>query len=497
VNNEELEVSLRTEFESHLNDVLAEIREQVSSFQKNVETEFEKHRSMMDQAISDLAAKLEASPSLGPALSESVAEHLRLAKDAGAEIAATAFDKAEKLRTEEVTESRYDLLRNALNDISSKKSQSSILSSLIEHAANFAARGTFFIIKNEQFSVWKAFGGHLPDGSAGDAHHSFSLSKPTVLARAVETLATAEASYADDSPDSEFVEAIGFARPETMYAIPLVARGKGVAVLYADRDHEGHPPNLDALEMLVRVAGLTVELQAATQTLAVAQDSQAITSKEMADEGEGSVPEIEPQPEAAAVAELAVEAVVTDEPMVFADEVIDDATGETEAAEFEMGSIASIETSESDEILYGDDISSDEDPGIEPNPEPAVIVNELRESKPSESRPEQPRLRDRFLDLPIEVPEEERRLHNDARRFARLLVSEIKLYNEQKVAEGRDAGDLYDRLREAIDRSREMYDKRVQPAVSEKFDYFDYELINNLADGKAETLGASFEKAVV
>jgi len=29
-------------------------------------------------------------------------------------------------------------------------------------------------------------------------------------------------------------------------------------------------------------------------------------------------------------------------------------------------------------------------------------------------------------DLPIEVGEEERRLHNDARRFARLLVSEIK-----------------------------------------------------------------------
>jgi len=47
--------------------------------------------------------------------------------------------------------------------------------------------------------------------------------------------------------------------------------------------------------------------------------------------------------------------------------------------------------------------------------------------------------------------EEERRLHNDARRFARLLVSEIKLYNEQKVADGRTEGDLYQRLREYIE----------------------------------------------
>src|SRR6185436_20012317 len=45
-------------------------------------------------------------------------------------------------------------------------------------------------------------------------------------------------------------------------------------------------------------------------------------------------------------------------------------------------------------------------------------------------------------ELPVEVSEDERRLHNDARRFARLLVSEIKLYNEPKVQEGRNKGDL-------------------------------------------------------
>jgi hypothetical protein len=90
------------------------------------------------------------------------------------------------------------------------------------------------------------------------------------------------------------------------------------------------------------------------------------------------------------------------------------------------------------------------------------------------------------------VPEDERRLHNDARRFARLLVSEIKLYNEQKVADGRASGDLYDRLREAIDRSRDMYDKRVQQPVAEKYDYFHYELVTSLAEGDDVKLGASY-----
>lgn len=96
------------------------------------------------------------------------------------------------------------------------------------------------------------------------------------------------------------------------------------------------------------------------------------------------------------------------------------------------------------------------------------------------------------VDLPIEVPDEERRTHNDGRRFARLLVSKIKLYNEKKVVEGREAQDLYDRLREAIDRSREMYDKRIQPPVAAKFDYFHCEIANSLADGDVARLGSSY-----
>ena len=42
MNSEELEVSLRTEFESYLKGVLAGIRQDVSDFQKNFEAEFDK-----------------------------------------------------------------------------------------------------------------------------------------------------------------------------------------------------------------------------------------------------------------------------------------------------------------------------------------------------------------------------------------------------------------------------------------------------------------------
>jgi hypothetical protein len=89
------------------------------------------------------------------------------------------------------------------------------------------------------------------------------------------------------------------------------------------------------------------------------------------------------------------------------------------------------------------------------------------------------------------MSEEEERMHNDAKRFARLLVSEIKLYNEQRVLEGRRSNDLYERLKEDIDRSRQMYEKRVLPAVSAKSDYFYEELVRTLAEGNPDKLGAN------
>ncbi len=79
--------------------------------------------------------------------------------------------------------------------------------------------------------------------------------------------------------------------------------------------------------------------------------------------------------------------------------------------------------------------------------------------------------------------------HEEARRFARLLVSEIKLYNEDEVERGRVEKNLADRLKEDIDRSREMYEKRIPAEIRTGHDYFRDELVRILADGDADALG--------
>ena len=80
-------------------------------------------------------------------------------------------------------------------------------------------------------------------------------------------------------------------------------------------------------------------------------------------------------------------------------------------------------------------------------------------------------------------------LHEEARRLARLLVSEIKLYNEEQVEEGRRKRDLYERLREDIDRSRQMYEERVEARILKTTDYFYQELVRILAAGDTKALG--------
>lgn len=82
-------------------------------------------------------------------------------------------------------------------------------------------------------------------------------------------------------------------------------------------------------------------------------------------------------------------------------------------------------------------------------------------------------------------------IRNKAKRFAKLLVEEIKLYNQAKVSEGRSTKDLYDRLKDDIDKSRATYDKRYGQSVKD-VDYFTQELVRILADNDRTVLGANF-----
>jgi hypothetical protein len=76
-----------------------------------------------------------------------------------------------------------------------------------------------------------------------------------------------------------------------------------------------------------------------------------------------------------------------------------------------------------------------------------------------------------------------------ARRYARLLVSEIRMYHEPLVDAGRRSRDLRTRLRGEIDRARRLYEARVPPAVRDKSDFFEQELVRTLADGDRTLLG--------
>ena len=79
--------------------------------------------------------------------------------------------------------------------------------------------------------------------------------------------------------------------------------------------------------------------------------------------------------------------------------------------------------------------------------------------------------------------------HDEARRLARLLVSEIKLYNEEQVEDGRRNRDIYERLKEDIDRSRQMYEERVDERIRNTTDYFYQELVRILAGGDPKAMG--------
>jgi hypothetical protein len=85
-------------------------------------------------------------------------------------------------------------------------------------------------------------------------------------------------------------------------------------------------------------------------------------------------------------------------------------------------------------------------------------------------------------------------LHRKARRFAKVLVEEIKLYNQPRVVEGKHNRDLYERLREDIEKSRATYDKRYRETPVAAADYFTQELIRILADNDISLMGASFPR---
>lgn len=503
--SEELEKGLRDEINSYLNSRLTALQEEITRLQ-----------SQVNEAFTRLLERSDDATQTDTSVAITISEHIRAAHERGIEEAA-----AQSTRTK--ASSDMALLKAAIDDLDDQRSQSDILGTLVNSAASFAPRVAFFVIKNEQATGWRARG---LEGTVGDdaiREISLPLSSDTLLSDVVHSRATWSGSPGHNADDHILTSKLGSEPPQRMVAVPLVVRGKAVAVLYADSAAlESDSINLEALETLVRVAGMAVELVPATrpapvpraarieQPLSQPETTTAPSPDETATAEE--TPAVEAEAEQPAEIEQPAE---TEQPAEAEYASPQETPAEQWSAAPPAEEAAPAETTETAETAYDPDATLiREAQPLQAEYQPAVETTEPQsqfEAQPSfgaEPQPAAPasdfaaplgaaRRWGRDEALPIEVSEDEKRLHIDARRFARLLVSEIKLYNEQKVQEGLSQGDIYERLREDIDRSRQMYDKRVAPPVAARYDYFHQELVSTLAKGDPAKLGGDYPGAII
>jgi hypothetical protein len=458
--NGHLEDSLRREIESYLESRLDAVRQEITTLQ-----------SLLNESLSTFLDRQAANVQMEGSLVAAITEHLHAAHERGVELAASESSRAK-------ASSDMAIVKAAITEINEQKSQADILKTLVNRASSFAPRVAFFVIKGEKATGWRGRGFEGTVGDEAIQQISLPLSADTVVASAAKGLATWSGGAGSHKEDHMLLNRLGEEPAQRVVSIPLVARGRAVAVLYADSAGlDSESINLEALETLVAVSGMAVELISA---------SRGAAPKRVAEEAPAPAPE--PEPSYAASSEYA-EPVAAAEPAFSGAETIE--SYQPVAAEPEV-----------EPESFGEAVPAEEPAGMfEEQPVEAAPVEEVwtTPSDPEPAASAQPRRRyGQDSELPVEVHgDEERRLHNDARRFARLLISEIKLYNEQKVAEGRSEHDLYDRLREYIDRSREMYDKRVKAEVAARYDYFHGELVNTLAEGDASKLGSNYPGATV
>lgn len=95
---------------------------------------------------------------------------------------------------------------------------------------------------------------------------------------------------------------------------------------------------------------------------------------------------------------------------------------------------------------------------------------------------------------PVDLTPEDQDVHRKAQRFAKLLVDEIKLYNQAKVNEGRKNRDVYDRLKEDIEKSRATYNRRYGNSAAATGNYFSNEIVRSLAEDDISLMGANFRR---
>ncbi|MBI3652426.1 MAG: hypothetical protein HY231_15495 [Acidobacteria bacterium] len=433
------------------------------------------------------------------------------------------------------------LLRDSVAELDEQRNQAEVLNALVSRAANFAPRVVLFVVKGGNALAWAARG--FDDGVGNNSIRglSVSLQPDTALRAAISASQTCYGAADQQAENTLIFGRIGNAQPQRVLVVPLKVRGKAAAVFYADSADRGEDSiSVEAIELLVHTAGLVVELVSLRARMGeVAQpaakpapppSAPAVSAPLPTPTAPFNAPSPVSTPPPAPIAPPPAPAVQAPPPPNFFVQPTEapaptafqhhepappqpdsrywsspPASAENHVPPVEIQltppapeAPSAFQTAPSFPVVV--ETPSAPEAHAAPSYEPQFVVTTPPPAPPLQT----PQFFEPVVNTPPPaavvtpmpprptVSEDEEKLHNDARRFARLLVSEIKLYNEQKVNEGRNHKDLYDRLKDDIDRSRQMYEKRVAPSVAAKFDYFYDEMVNTLAEGDASKLGSDY-----
>lgn len=386
-------------------------------------------------------------------------------------------------------------VNNAFQQLALGKTQEEILENYLREASTQVARAILFLRKEAQYVPWKSIGfpfQSIEAVSAGDPQDA--------IVRAAEQK---RIIYRADTVDQAFpwLREAG-PLPRFCICIPVVFEDFSPLVFYGDSTQ---PIALDSLELLSHLASLVlknhylqtllgsgVEVAAEAAPIAAAEAPPAPAAPDFEPvppaapavrraETPPQIPVAEPAPPSEA-SEPAEETEEVEEEPTFA--ALPDEKLETDLDFDKEISSAQEEEFEMAEAGVQEELGAFQWEPPAPRPE-AVVAQEAAVSSPTQAEP---------VPTPPTptLTEEEEKYHTEARRFARLLVSEIKLYNEEEVFNGRQHKDLYSRLKLDVDRSREMYEKRVNPLVATSLDYFHEEVVRLLAKGDESTLGPDY-----
>jgi len=363
-------------------------------------------------------------------------------------------------------------LARAVAEIQLGGSQREILRALLDTSARYAARVALFVVKGSHATGWQGRG-----FANSDAVKDFALDeKAPAVVRAIGDRAVASAPVAD--LDSRFLQQVGAPASGEARILPLILKDKVAALLYADNGDADSgtdamvPLDAGSLELLVLSTSAWLEVNSLRKQAQAHVESRNVPVAEPA-AFQSPIPPVPAfnDPFAshtpAFASGQAMAAVASAE-----------APASVASPAFEAPAPTMASESATAEVQFA---AVEMDPALA---EPLPIGHAHTETTP-EAAPETP---------VSSIPPEEQDVHRKAQRFARLLVDEIKLYNQAKVAEGRKNKNLYDRLKEAIEKSRATYQKRYGNTVAVSGNYFQHEIIRSLAEDDLSIMGANFRQ---